>query len=153
MFAMGVSGRRAYLGTLSDWVSKNSWLSFSRTEKCQVGIFWVIASGPGVVVKILLLINLATLWYTVLKMKAGSNTWLRRLDICCFWNPPASRTFENSWGFLIVMSTVPFALDLNEIGLPLTDKSWVLLFVMRPRSEKLTWVFAWRSPFQYFGVG
>ena len=83
MFTIGVSGRRAYLGTLSVCVSKNNWLSFSSMGKCQLGIFWVIVSGPGVVVMILLLINLAMLWYTVLKMKAGSNTWLSRLDMCC----------------------------------------------------------------------
>ena len=96
MFAIGVSGRRAYLGTLSVCVLKNSWLSFSKMGKCQVGIFWVISTGPGVVVKILLLINLATLWYMALKIKAGSNTWLSRLDMCCLWNPPVLRKFENS---------------------------------------------------------
>ena len=60
MLAIGVSGRIAYLGTFSVCVSKNNWLSLSSMGKCQLGIFWVIASGPGVVVKILLLINLAT---------------------------------------------------------------------------------------------
>ena len=105
-------------------------------EKCQLGFFWVIASGPRVVVRILLLINLAILWYTALKMKAESNTWLSRLDMCCLWNPPMFRKFENSLGFQIVMSTALLDLDLKEIGLPFTDNSCVLLFVVRPRSEK-----------------
>ena len=85
---------------------------------------------------ILLLINLATLWYTALKMKEGSNTWLSILDMYCLWKPPCCRKLENSWGFLLVISTVPFALDLNDMGLPLTDSSWLFLFVVRPSSEK-----------------
>ena len=90
---------------------------------------------------ILLLINLATFWYTALKIKEGSNTWLSILDICCLWNPPCCRKMENSWGFLIMMSSVLFALDLNDMGLPLTDNNWLLLFVVRPSSEKSWGVF------------
>ena len=51
------------------------------------------------------------------------------------------RKFENSRGFQIVMSTALLDLDLKEIGLPFTNLSCVLLFVVRPRSEKSSFVF------------
>ena len=60
MLAIGVSGRRAYLGTLSVCVLKNNWLSFSSMGKCRLGVFRVIVSVPGVVVRILLFTSLAT---------------------------------------------------------------------------------------------
>ena len=37
-----------------------------------------------------------------------------------------------------MMSTAPLDLDLKEIGFPLTDISWDDLFVVNPRSEKLS---------------
>ena len=40
-----------------------------------------------------------------------------------------------------MMSTALLDLDLKEIGLPFTDNSCVLLFVVRPRSEKSSFVF------------
>ena len=40
-----------------------------------------------------------------------------------------------------MISTALVDLDLKEIGLPFTDNSCVLLFVVRPRSEKLSFVF------------
>ena len=39
------------------------------------------------------------------------------------------------------MLTALLDLDLKEIGLPFTDNSCVLLFVVRPRSEKSSFVF------------
>ena len=40
-----------------------------------------------------------------------------------------------------MMSTALLDLDLKEIGLPFTDNSCVLLFVVRPRREKSSFVF------------
>ena len=40
-----------------------------------------------------------------------------------------------------MMSTTLLDLDLKEIGLPFTDNSCVLLFVVRPRREKSSFVF------------
>ena len=40
-----------------------------------------------------------------------------------------------------MMLTEHLDLDLKEISLPFTDNSCVLLFVVRPRSEKSSFVF------------
>ena len=49
-----------------------------------------------------------------------------------------------------MMSTALLDLDLKEIGLPFTDNSCVLLFVVRPRSEKLSFVFGLNESFPLF---
>ena len=142
MFTIGVLGSSAYRGADNFCVSKKSWLSFLRTEKWADGTLVVIANTFGWLVIILLFMSLAIFWYTGLKINPGSNTWLRRLNMCCLWKRPESRNLENSSGFLIVMSTAPLDLDLNEIGFPLTDISWDDLFVINPRSEKSSLDFA-----------
>ena len=58
-----------------------------------------------------------------LKMKQGSKHWDTSDKICCLWNPPWYRKFENSCEFLMVMSTDPFDLDLKDIGLPFGEIS------------------------------
>ena len=57
-------------------------------------------------------------------------------DICCLWKLPWLRKFENSPEFWIVMSMADFALDLKEIGLPLTDSILSDLSVMSPSNGK-----------------
>ena len=101
-------------------------------------------------VRILGFISLATLWYIALKINAGSNTWLSRLDICVLWNFPDSRNLVNSWEFLIVMSIAHFDLDLNDMGLPFTDMSCDILFVVNPSSKKSSFVFGWNESFPSF---
>ena len=85
-------------------------------------------------------------------MKAESNTWLSRLDICVLWNIPDLKNLVNSWGFLIVMSTAPFDLDLNEMGFHFTEMSCDVLFVVNPCSEKSSFVLAGMSPYLHSDV-
>ena len=56
----------------------------------------------------------------------------------------------NSSAFLIVMSTAPFDLDLNDMGFPFTDISCDVLFVVNPSSEKSSFVFGWKESFPSF---
>ena len=49
-----------------------------------------------------------------------------------------------------MMSTALLDLDLKEIGLPFTDNSCVLLFVVKPRSEKSSFVFGLNESFPSF---
>ena len=50
----------------------------------------------------------------------------------------------------MVISTVPFALDLNEIGLPLTVSSSLSLSVVNPKSEKSSGDFGLKESFLLF---
>ena len=80
-------------------------------------------------------------------MNAGLKIWLSRLDICVLWNFPDIKNLANSCGFLIVISTAPFDLGLNDIGLPFTDMSCDILFVVNPSREKSSFVFSWNESF------
>merc|ERR1712089_33937 len=110
-----------------------------------MGILWFIGIVPYVDFKILLFINLATLWYMALKVKQGSKHCDSSEEMCCLWNFPLFRKLENSPGFRIVMSTAAFALDLNEIGLPFMEYIPFDLFVISPSSGKSSLVFCWNA--------
>ena len=49
-----------------------------------------------------------------------------------------------------MMSTALLDLDLKEIGLPFTNNSCVLLFLVRPRSKKSFFVFDLNESLSFF---
>ena len=60
------------------------------------------------------LINLATLWYTALKRKEGSKTWLNILDICGLWHLPDLRNLDlHHWPDSVVICVVNKQCHLN----------------------------------------